>query len=161
MAAANTRIVFRTHSLLGHPWGDDFTYGEAMLMGDGIGGRTKALAMSGGMGGFMGIAAFGPTRKLLGKMLPEPGEGPSPEAQEQGYYDLRFHGTTAGGDEIMVKVTGDRDPGYGSTAKILAEAATTLMHSDAAGGCWTPATALGDPFIDALVEHAGLTFEVL
>jgi len=130
-------------------------------MGDGIGGRTKALAMSGGMGGFMGIAAFGPSRKLLGKVLPEPGEGPSPEAQERGYYDLRFHGTTAGGDEIMVKVTGDRDPGYGSTAKILAEAATTLMHSDPTGGFWTPATALGDSFVDALVEHAGLTFEVL
>ena len=161
MAATNTRVVFRTHSLLGHPWGEDFTYGESMLMGDGIGGRTKALAMSGGMGGFMGIAAFGPSRKLLGKVLPEPGEGPSPEAQERGYYDLRFHGTTAGGDEIMVKVTGDRDPGYGSTAKILAEAATTLMHSDPTGGFWTPATALGDSFIDALVEHAGLTFEVL
>jgi len=161
MAATNTRVVFRTHSLLGHPWGDDFTYGESMLMGGGIGGRTKALAMSGGMGGFMGIAAFGPSRKLLGKVLPEPGEGPSPEAQERGYYDLRFHGTTAGGDEIMVKVTGDRDPGYGSTAKILAEAATTLMHSDPTGGFWTPATALGDSFIDALVEHAGLTFEVL
>ena len=161
MAATNTRVVFRTHSLLGHPWGDDFTYGESMLMGDGIGGRTKALAMSGGMGGFMGIAAFGPSRKLLGKVLPEPGEGPSPEAQERGYYDLRFHGTTAGGDEIMVKVTGDRDPGYGSTAKILAEAATTLMHSDPTGGFWTPATALGDSFVDVLVEHAGLTFEVL
>jgi short subunit dehydrogenase-like uncharacterized protein len=161
MAATNTRVVFRTHSLLGHPWGDDFTYGESMLMGGGIGGRTKAMAMSGGMGGFMGIATFGPSRKLLGKVLPEPGEGPSPEAQERGYYDLRFHGVTAGDDEIMVKVTGDRDPGYGSTAKILAEAATTLMHSDPTGGFWTPATALGDSFIDALVEHAGLTFEVL
>jgi len=161
MAATNTRVVFRTHSLLGHPWGDDFTYGESMLMGDGIGGRTKALAMSGSMGGFMGIAAFGPTRKLLGKVLPAPGEGPSPEKQEAGFYDLRFHGVTAGGDELMVKVTGDRDPGYGSTSKILAEAAATLMHSDAEGGFWTPATALGDPFVDALVEHAGLTFEVL
>jgi short subunit dehydrogenase-like uncharacterized protein len=161
MAATNTRVVFRTHSLLGHPWGDAFTYGESMLMGDGISGRAKALAMSGGMGTVMGMVAFGPSRKLLGKVLPEPGEGPSPEAQEKGYYDLRFHGTTAAGDEIMVEVTGDRDPGYGSTAKILAEAATTLMHSETAGGFWTPATALGDPFVDALVEHAGLTFEVL
>ena len=161
MAATNTRVVFRTHSLLGHPWGDDFTYGEAMLAGDGITGRAKALAIAGGMGTAMGAAAFGPSRALLGKVLPEPGEGPSPEAQEQGYYDLRFHGTTATGDEIMVKVTGDRDPGYGSTAKILAEAATTLMHSATEGGFWTPATALGDPFIDALTEHAGLTFEVV
>ena len=61
----------------------------------------------------------------------------------------------------MVKVTGDRDPGYGSTSKILAEAATTLMESDVGGGFWTPATALGDPFIDALVDHAGLTFDLI
>jgi short subunit dehydrogenase-like uncharacterized protein len=161
MAATNTRVVLRTHSLLGHPWGDDFTYGESMLMGDGIAGRAKAMAMSGAMGGFMFAAALGPMRSVMGKVLPAPGEGPSPEAQEQGFYDLRFHGTTAGGDEIMVKVTGDRDPGYGSTAKILAEAATTLMHSEASGGFWTPATALGDRFIDALQEHAGLTFDVL
>ena len=160
MAATNTRVVFRTHSLLEHRWGRDFTYGEATATGDGIKGRAKALAMSGGMGSFMGAAAFGPMRSVMGKFLPEPGEGPSPEAQANGYYDLRFHGTTAAGEEIMVKVTGDRDPGYGSTAKILAEAATTLMQSDVGGGFWTPATALGDPFIEELVQHAGLTFEV-
>lgn len=161
MAATNTRIVFRTHSLLGRTWGRDFTYGESMMTGDGLKGRAKALAMAGGMGGFMGAAAVGPMRSLMGRFLPEPGEGPSAEAQEKGFYDLRLHGTTAAGDELMVKVTGDRDPGYGSTSKILAEAATTLMHSDVVGGFWTPATALGDPFIEALVEHAGLTFEVL
>ena len=161
MAATNTRVVFRTHALLGHPWGDDFTYGEVMMMGDGFGGRAKAFGMSGALGGFMGAAAVGPVRKLMGKVLPEPGEGPTEEAQENGFYDLRFHGTTAAGDEIMTKVTGDRDPGYGSTSKILAEAATTLLASDAKGGFWTPATALGEPYLDALVEHAGLTFEVL
>ena len=161
MAATNTRVVFRTHSLLEREWGSGFTYGEAMAMGDGLSGRAKAFGMSGGMGGFMGAAAIGPMRKVMGKFLPEPGEGPSPEAQEAGFYDLRFHGTTAAGEEIMVKVTGDRDPGYGSTSKILAEAATTLMESEAAGGFWTPATALGDPFIEALTAHAGLTFEVV
>lgn len=164
MAATNTRIVFRTHALLGHPWGDDFTYGESMMMGQGFGGRAKAFGMSGAMGGFMGAAAIGPMRKLMAKALPEPGEGPSPEKQESGFYDLRFHGTTPSGDEIMVKVTGDRDPGYGSTSKILAEAATTLLqrsHDETSGGCLTPATALGAPFVDALVEHAGLTFDVI
>jgi short subunit dehydrogenase-like uncharacterized protein len=124
-------------------------------------GRAKALGMSGGMGGFMGAAALSPMRKVMGKFLPEPGEGPSPKAQENGFYDLRFYGTTDAGENLTVKVTGDRDPGYGSTSKILGEAATTLMQSDVGGGFWTPATALGDEFIDALVEHAGLTFEVL
>ncbi len=161
MAATNTRIVFRTHSLLGHPWGADFTYGEAMMMGDGIIGRTKALSMSAAMGGFVGAAAVGPVRKLMGRFLPEPGEGPSVDKQEAGFYDIRFHGTTATGGEITTKVTGDRDPGYGSTSKILGEAALALLDSDAGGGIWTPATALGAPYIDSLVEHAGLTFDVL
>lgn len=161
MAATNTRVVFRTHALLGHPWGDDFTYGESMLMGDGFDGRAKAFAMSGAMAAGMGLAAVGPIRKVLAKVLPEPGEGPDEEKQEAGFYDLRFHGTTASGDEIETKVTGDRDPGYGSTSKILAEAATTLLDSDVAGGFWTPATALGDPFIDVLGTHAGLTFDVI
>lgn len=164
MAGTNTRVVFRTHALLGHPWGDDFTYGESMLMGPGFGGRAKAFGMSGALGGFMGAAAIGPMRKLLGKALPEPGEGPTPEKQEAGFYDIRFHGTTPSGNEIMVKVTGDRDPGYGSTSKILAEAATTLLtrsHAEVPGGCLTPATALGADYVAALVDHAGLTFDVL
>ncbi len=161
MAATNTRVVFRTHSLLGHPWGDDFTYGEAMMMGDGFGGRAKAMSMSGAMGGFMGAATVGPMRKVMGRFLPEPGEGPTPEAQENGFYDMRFYGTTASGKEITTKVTGDRDPGYGSTSKILGEAALALLDSDAEGGFWTPATALNDDLIERLVEHAGLTFEVL
>lgn len=164
MASTNTRVVFRTHSLLERQWGSGFTYGEAMMMGDGIGGRAKAMSLSGAMAGFMGAAAVGPMRKVMGKFLPEPGEGPSPEDQKAGFFDIRFHGTTAGGDTIQTKVTGDRDPGYGSTAKMLGEAATTLVgrnRSDVGGGFWTPATALGDGYIDALQAHAGLTFSKL
>ncbi|MDC3332229.1 saccharopine dehydrogenase NADP-binding domain-containing protein [Ilumatobacter sp.] len=161
MAATNTRVVFRTHALLAHPWGNDFTYGEAMMMGEGLGGRAKAMSLSGAMGGLMGAAAVGPVRKMMGRFLPEPGEGPTSDAQEQGFFDIRFHGTTASGAEIMTKVTGDRDPGYGSTSKMLGESALALLDSDASGGFWTPATALGDDLISRLVEHAGLTFEVL
>ncbi|WP_394936812.1 saccharopine dehydrogenase family protein [uncultured Ilumatobacter sp.] len=161
MAATNTRLVFRTHALLDHPWGNDFTYGEAMMMGEGLGGRAKAMSLSGAMGGLMGAAAVGPVRKMMGRFLPEPGEGPTSDAQEQGFFDIRFHGTTASGAEIMTKVTGDRDPGYGSTSKMLGESALALLDSDATGGFWTPATALGDDLISRLVEHAGLTFEVL
>ena len=167
MAGINTKVVHRTHALLGRPWGDDFMYDEAMLMGEGPLGVVKAGALVGGLGSFMGLAAIGPARRLLGKVLPEPGEGPSPEAQQAGFYDLRFFGTTPGGDTITTKVTGDRDPGYGSTAKMLAESATTLLSvnrgekTGTPGGFWTPATAMGDRLIDALVANAGLTFEVL
>ena len=131
------------------------------MMGEGLGGRAKAMSLSGAMGGLMGAAAVGPMRKMMGRFLPEPGEGPTPDAQEQGFFDIRFHGTTASGAEIMTKVTGDRDPGYGSTSKMLGESALALLDSDATGGFWTPATALGDDLISRLVEHAGLTFEVL
>ena len=76
MAPTNTKIVFRSHGLLGHRWGRDFTYGESMLTGDGIGGRAAALAVAGGLGAFTGAARFGPVRSLLGRILPDPGEGP-------------------------------------------------------------------------------------
>lgn len=164
MAAANTRVVQRSHALLGRPWGDDFLYDEAMLVGEGPAGAVKASVVAGGMAGFGGMAAFGPTRKLLGRFLPAPGEGPSPEAQEAGFFDLRLYGRTATGDGIITKVTGDRDPGYGSTAKMLAESALAFLDvptSQVGGGFWTPSTAFGDTLIARLVEHAGLTFDVI
>ena len=96
-------------------------------------------------------------------LIPKPGEGPSQAAQEQGFYDLRFWGTTAEGQTIQVKVTGDRDPGYGSTAKILGQAGLCLAEDfppSVAGGFWTPASMFGDVLIERLVKDAGLTFEV-
>lgn len=164
MAATNTRVVHRTHALLGRPWGDEFMYDEAMLTGNGPLGVAKAAAVAGGSGAVAGMAAFGPGRRLLGLMLPEPGEGPSPDTQRRGSFDVRLFGTTATGEQIVTKVTGDRDPGYGSTAKMLAESALALLevpHTDTAGGFWTPATAMGDLLIDRLCDHAGLTFDVL
>jgi short subunit dehydrogenase-like uncharacterized protein len=164
MADANMKVVQRTHALLGRPWGDDFEYDEAMLMGSGPMGMAKASALSGGMAGIAGMAAFGPTRKLLGRFLPEPGEGPSEDAQEAGFFDLRLYGRTASGDELITKVTGDRDPGYASTAKMLAETSLAFLDldlDDVGGGFWTPATAFGDDLIDRLESNAGLTFEVL
>ncbi len=165
MAGINTRVVHRSHALLGRPWGVDFRYDEAMAMGEGPLGMAKASALVGGLGGFMGLAALGPVRGVLERfVLPKPGEGPSPEAQAAGFFDLRFHGTTAAGDRIETKVTGDRDPGYGSTAKMLAEAAFCLVEDDpddAAGGFWTPSTAFGDRLRERLIAHAGLTFSMV
>lgn len=164
MAAVNTRIVHRTHALLGHPWGDGFRYDEAMAMGSGPLGAAKAAGLTAGMAGGMGLVAIGPVRSRLPRVLPKPGSGPSPEAQEAGSFDLRFHGETAGGRTIRCRVTGDRDPGYGSTAKMLGEAAVALRERDrggVGGGFTTPAAALGDDLVDRLTAHAGLTFTVL
>lgn len=165
MAAVNTRVVHRSHALLGRPWGPAFTYDEAMLMGTGPLGAAKAGGLSGGLVAGMGLAALGPTRRALQRfVLPKPGEGPSPEAQEKGSFDLRFFGTTADGRTIRTRVTGDRDPGYSGTARMLAEAATALVELDAdevGGGFWTPATAFGDRLVERLEDHAGIRFDVL
>lgn len=165
MASVNTRVVHRSHALLDHPWGDEFLYDEAMMMGSGPAGALKAGALTGGLASFMGVAAVGPARSLLNKyVLPKPGTGPSPEDQENGFFDIRFYGTTAEGDTITTKVTGDRDPGYGSTAKMLGEAAVTLLElpaDETGGGFWTPSTAMGDRLITALEADAGLEFSVL
>jgi len=166
MAAVNTRIVHRSNALSDYAYGVDFLYDESIRMGRGVKGGVSAFAFTGGLGAFMAGAALSPTRWLLESfILPKPGEGPSPEQQERGLYDLRFYGTTASGDRLVTRVTGDRDPGYGSTAKILGEAGVCLAQdvsrSDVAGGFWTPATAMGDALLARLEQHAGLTFEVL
>ena len=166
MAAINTRVVHRSNALFEGAYGRDFQYDEAMIAGEGAKGWMAAQAITGATGGFMVAAVLKPTRWAMAKLfLPGPGEGPSPEAQQKGFYDIRFYGKTTTGDEIRSKVTGDRDPGYGSTSKMISEAALCLAQdiaeTDAAGGFWTPATLFGDKLIKRLVKNAGLTFEVL
>ncbi len=165
MAGVNTKVVHRSHALLGLPWGEEFRYDEAMAMGAGPAGLARAGAMSGGLGAALGAVAVPPVRGLLKRfVLPKPGDGPSPAAQEAGGFDLALHGRTALGDRITTRVTGDRDPGYGSTARMLAESAGTLLTTDRSttpGGFWTPASAMAQPLMAALEARAGLTFDVL
>jgi short subunit dehydrogenase-like uncharacterized protein len=164
MAPTNSAVVLRSHALLGQPWGRDFTYGETMMTGDGLTGGVAAWAMTAGLAMFAGAASFGPTRKVISKVIPKPGDGPSEAKQQAGYFDLRFVGRTTSGREIRTKVTGDADPGYGSTAKMLGESAVAFLDLDAshvAGGFWTPASAFGDALIERLEAHAGVRFDVL
>ncbi len=166
MSGINTRVVHRSNALANHAYGTDFCYDEAVMTGAGLKGRLTAAAIATGLGGFLAAAALPPTKYLLERfVVPKPGEGPSPKAQEQGNYDFRFYGKTAKGQTITVKVTGDRDPGYGSTAKILGEAAFCLAmetpKADVKGGFWTPATIFGERLTTRLQKHSGLTFEVI
>jgi short subunit dehydrogenase-like uncharacterized protein len=166
MSAINTRIVQRSNALSKQAYGADFTYDEAVLTGRGLKGRLAATGMAAGLAGFMVAGAVPPTRWALERfVLPGPGEGPSAEAQKSGFFDLRFVGKTADGRSIRTRVTGDRDPGYGSTAKMLGQAgaclAQDLSNSGVKGGFWTPATIFGDRLIARLTKHSGLTFEVL
>jgi short subunit dehydrogenase-like uncharacterized protein len=166
MGAINTRIVHRTNALSGHAYGADFTYDEAMLTGRGMKGQLAGAATVAGLGGFMLAGALAPLRSALERfVLPQPGEGPSPAAQRSGFFDLRFVGTAADGRQVRTKVAGDRDPGYGSTSKMLGQAAACLALDIAkgspSGGFWTPATIFGDRLVGRLRSAAGLTFERL
>ncbi len=162
MAAINTKVVHRSNALLNDQYGKDFKYSEYTMTGAGAKGRLRALGMTGGMGGFMALISAAPTRKLLAKFaLPKPGEGPSKSEQENGFFNLWLAGETKSGNIITIKVTGDRDPGYGSTAKMLSEAAICILETDASGGFWTPSSMMGQNLIDRLVANAGLTFEII
>ncbi len=148
MAAINTRNVHRSNFLLGHAYGQDFVYDEMLVTGPGAKGEAFANA----------VAA---DKSLGSDSGPKPGEGPSREEREAGHYDVLFLGEDAAGHRLRVAVTGDRDPGYGSTSKMIAEAAVCLLENRSTpGGIWTTAPALGQALIDRLQAHAGLTFTV-
>jgi len=160
MGVINTRVVRRTHALLGRPWGEGFRYDEATLMGAGPLGFAKAAGLSAGLASVLAAGSLAPLRAVLARALPEPGEGPSEARREAGYFDIRLLGETAAGERLRARVTGDRDPGYGSTAKMLGEAAVCLARDEhpVAGGFWTPASALGEPLLERLQAHAGVRF---
>lgn len=170
MAAINERVVHRSNALAGNAYGSRFTYDEAVMTGAGLRGRLTALTIVAGLGAFMVGILVKPVRSLMERfLLPKPGEGPSVEAQRAGRYDLRFFGRADDGRILRVKVTGDRDPGYGSTGKMLGQAALSLALDGSAdgvkrgrgGGFWTPATMFDERYIERLVRHAGLRFEVI
>ncbi len=165
MAGINTRVVHRSNALNGKTYGENFRYDESMLMGKGNKGLFSAGSFVFGLGLFLAGAAIKPSRWVMENyMLPKPGEGPSPSAQAKGFYDLRFYGETEKGQKIRTKVTGDRDPGYGSTSKILAQAGLSLAldisKKEKRGGFWTTATVFDQRFIQRLEQNAGLTFTV-
>ncbi len=164
MAAINTRVVHRSNALSAASYGQQFLYEEATATGEGAKGKRGARFVSAGMGAMMVAMAVPPVRWLLEKtVLPKPGDGPSPKEQLEGRFDLVFLGKTPSGRTIRTRVTGDRDPGYGSTAKMLSQAAACLakdIPDEVPGGFWTPATLMGDALIERLTAHAGLTFEL-
>ncbi|MEO0575109.1 MAG: saccharopine dehydrogenase NADP-binding domain-containing protein [Pseudomonadota bacterium] len=147
MATINTRNVFRSNALQGYPYGEDFRYDEMMMTGPGEKGEQIAKALA-------------DRDSMNDKDGPKPGEGPSKEERENGHYDFVFIADTDDG-QMRLGVTGDRDPGYGSTSKMLAEAGICLVKDcpDAAAGIVTPAAAMGQKLLDRLVANAGLTFE--
>ena len=161
MAGINTKVVRRSNALLEFAYGKGFRYDEAMLMGSGPAGFMKASATSAGSAAMMGAMSIGPLRRLVSGRLPQPGDGPSKAQREAGYFDLLLRGTADDGSVIRGRVRGDRDPGYGSTSRMLAESAVCLAKDplDIGGGLWTPASAMGEALL-ARMARAGVTFEI-
>lgn len=149
MAAINTKNVHRSNFLMKHRYGEDFVYDEMILTGDGEKGEQIANHVAGD--------------KSLSENKLKPGEGPSREERENGYYEVMFTGEMTNGERLTASVHGDKDPGYGSTSKMIAECAIALAkdigREQVGGGVWTPAPALGKALIDRLSAHAGLTFK--
>ncbi len=150
MASINTKNVHRSNALMGHAYGEDFVYDEMMLTGPGEKGEQ--------------IAKHVAADKSMSENPPKPGEGPSKEERETGFYDVMFAGQTAKGERITAGVTGDKDPGYGSTSKMIAESAICLAkdisRETTPGGLYTPAPAMGAALIERLKNKAGLTFKI-
>lgn len=162
MALVNTRVVRRSNALLGYRYGRDFHYREATITGSGATGRVKAAMMSAGLKAFIAAAAVPLTRKqIVQRLVPAPGEGPSREQRESGYFNLLMLGKQPDGEILRMRIKGDRDPGYGSTSKMLAESAVCLSADDinVPGGLWTPAAAMGRQLLPRLTANAGLSFE--
>ncbi|MGA0603937.1 saccharopine dehydrogenase family protein [Caulobacter sp. KR2-114] len=146
MSAINTKAVHRSNFLLGHPWGQDLKYDELLM----IPGPPKT-----------GESA-GPGFEMGGGL--KPGEGPTKEEREAGFYDIIFIAEAADGRTARVAVKGDMDPGYGSTSKMLGESAVCLARdvdrSVTPGGCWTTASAMAEPLVKRLEANAGVHFTV-
>ena len=163
MALINMRVVRRSNALLDFDYGKDFRYNEATMTGPGVGGRLKAAAATAAFRGFMLASAVDLTRNYLVKpLMPSSGAGPDRTARESGFFKLLLVGTTSAGERLRVKVTGDRDPGYGSTSRMIAESAVCLARDDLSigGGFWTPASAMNDKLLMRLRKNAGVQFEV-
>jgi short subunit dehydrogenase-like uncharacterized protein len=150
MALINTRNVHRSNLLMRFPYGKEFVYDEMVLTGPGEKGEANAKLV---------MAA---NTEKTGPNAPKPGEGPSKEERENGLYDLLYVAIAPDARQVRAAVKGDRDPGYGSTSKMISESAICLLRDtpDVPAGFWTPGAAMQHKLIKRLVDHAGLTFTV-
>lgn len=162
MEGINTRVVRRTNALLGYPYGKKFRYSEAVIAGEGLQGRLKAVSTSLILAGFMRGLTYAPG--LVRPLLPRPGQGPSKSQQERGSFSMLLVGEREDGGLAKLRVTGNRDPGYGCTSRMLGESAVCLAKDvarDLPGGVLTPATAMQKELVPRLIKRAAMDFEVL
>ena len=161
MAGINTKIVRRSHALTNFQYGKNFRYEEAMMSGKGISGFLKAILAI-----FpLAMISLNPNsflKKIVNSYMPKPGEGPGLEKRKNGFYNLRFYIKIDERRKAFAKVTGDNDPGYGSTSKMLAESALCLAFDKLPEnyGVITPSIAMGKLLLERLRNNAGLNFKI-
>ncbi|MFT6810752.1 MAG: short subunit dehydrogenase-like uncharacterized protein [Saprospiraceae bacterium] len=164
MATINTKNVRRSHALSSYKYGRHFRYDEAVITGPGLGGRIKGIGMTAALGAMMAGKPGSMYRKLVDRFLPDPGEGPNAADREAGFFNILLLGLMQDDSIITAQVKGDRDPGYGSTSKMLGESAVCLAldrdKTNLEGGVTTPSIAMGNVLLQRLQDNAGLTFTI-
>ena len=162
-ASFNSRIVRRSDSLLGHPYGSRFRYREAMGFGRGTQDRLQAYAVAAALGTAVTAMSNRYTRSVADRILPSPGEGPGEKAREEGHFRFELRTTTDSGRRLLAVVAAKGDPGYAATAVMLGESALCLAvdqdRLDSGGGVLTPSVAMGDALVERL-RIAGMTLTV-
>lgn len=162
MASYNTRVVRRSNALTDWSYGRGLRYRELQVTGRGVRGALGAVALTAVFGAAGVGMTFAPTRALLARLLPAPGEGPSTAKMEKGHFHMEIEATTSTGARYRTRVAADKDPGYTGTAVMLGESALALADDGdrlpSRAGVLTPATALGEPLVERLREH-GFTLE--
>jgi len=163
MASINTRVVRRSNALQGWAYGRRFRYREVMSVGDGPLAPVKGAGVVAGLGGLVAGLSFGPTRAVLDRVLPSPGDGPGEAARRKGFFRIDLHARTSGGRRYRARVAAQGDPGYAATAVMFGETALCLAldggRLPGGGGVLTPATAMGSVLVERL-RGAGQTYEV-
>lgn len=163
MARINTRVVRRSNALQDWAYGRRFKYREVMATGDGPFGMARAGAVAGGTAGLAVGLALPPTRFVLDRVLPDPGEGPSEKMVREGFFKIEIHARAASGEKWVCRVEAQGDPGYGATRVMLGESALCLgldgERLPERAGVLTPATAMGGVLAERLRE-AGQTLGV-
>jgi short subunit dehydrogenase-like uncharacterized protein len=160
MASVNTRVVRRSNALQDWAYGRGFRYREATGFGSGPAAPLKGAAASAAFQSLEAGLAFGPSRALLSRLLPAPGQGPSDKTRRNGYFRIQVHTRAADGRRYVARVEAQGDPGYAATSVMLSQSALCLaLDGDrlpGLAGVLTPASAMGAALITRL-SAAGLT----
>ena len=163
MALPNTRVVRRSAALskfTGKYYGDDFVYSEgAYYSKKGAARKVTFMTLA------LGLIIVSPLRKLLRGFFRKPGEGPSQEAMDSGFFKSRFLIETQDGFRAF-SMSSSGDPGYKMTSRMACESALCLAVENPAslpggegfGGLLTPSVGLGNVLINRL-KNIGVSFK--